>query len=362
MVLFIHHLDQLNRLAQLNCMNHFDSLERNVILLTDLKDKLKKWVILPLTGFVVFFVIIVINQSIQLTSWGFALHPVVGWLLVVLVVGLFAGLIIYPLISILRFKVIEDVPADIASPEYQVYVNTLHRMMQRNKLVVAAGLKLPGDDKEADLQRVFSLLDVKSDEMIKKEATQVFLTTAISQNGSLDGLFVLSTLVKMLWKIVHMYESRPSLRRIVSLYSNVAATVLIARSLEDMDLIEDQIEPLISSLIGGSVMTLVPGAVPITTMVVSSITEGSINSLLTLRCGCIAQRYMASLTKPDKKLLRRSASLEATAKLGEIMRENTIIILRSFAKATKSAAVNLTVNRFRRKTTSVPAQESELDQ
>ena len=330
--------------------------------MTDLKDKIKKWIILPLIGFLIFFLLIVINQSIQLITWGFALHPFLGWSLVVLVIGLFAGLGLYPLISILRFKVVKDVPDDITSPEYPLYVNELHCMMQRNKLVVASGLKLPGENKEVELQEVFKLLDQKSDDLIKKEASQVFLTTAISQNGSLDGLFVMTTLVKLLWTIVHMYESRPSLRRILSFYSNVAATILIARSIEDMDLIEDQIEPLISSLIGSSVLTLVPGAVPITTLVVSSVTEGSINALLTLRCGCIAQRYMAALTKPDKKFLHRSASLEATAMLGDIMRKNTLIVIRSFAKATKSAAAHVTINRFRRKGETVTADSAEFDQ
>lgn len=317
--------------------------------MSEIKVKFKKWVALPLIGFLIFFFVIVLNQSIQFITRGFALHPFIGWLLVVLLVGLFIGLILYPLLSILQFKVAEDIPNDRESPEYGFYVDRLHSLMQRNKFVVAAGLKLPGENKEAELGEVFSLMDEKSDALIKKEASQVFLTTAISQNGSLDGLFVLTVLVKMLWKIVHMYETRPSLRRILFLYSNVAATILIARSLEDMDLIEDQLEPLISSLVGGSVMTLVPGAVPITTLVVTSVTEGSVNALLTLRCGCIAQRYMASLTKPDKKLLRRSASLEATAKLGEIMRENTVFIIRSFGKAAKNAAANVTVNRFRRK-------------
>lgn len=271
-----------------------------------------------------------------------------------LVVGSFVGLVLYPLISILQFKVVKDVPEDITSPEYPIYINELHQTMQRNKLVIASDLKLPGVNKEAELREVFSLLDKKSDELIKKEASQVFLTTAISQNGSMDGLFVMTTLVKLLWTIVHLYESRPSLRRILSFYSNVAATILIARSIEDMDLIEDQIEPLISSLIGSSVLTLVPGAVPVTTLVVSSVTEGSINALLTLRCGCIAQRYMAALTKPDKKLLHRSASLEATVMLGDIMRKNTMIVIRSFAKATKSAAAHVTINRFRRKGETAP--------
>ncbi len=317
--------------------------------MNELKDKLKKWIVLPLIGFLLFFLIIAANQSIQLVSWGFLIHPFLGWLLIALIIAVFTGLILYPLLSILVFRVTPDMPQDRNSPEFETYINDLHRSMVNNKLVLAAGLKLPGEKKEEELNEVFRLLDEKSDVMMRKEASQVFLTTAISQNGSLDGLFVLWTLIRMIWKIVHMYEARPSLRRILSLYSNVAATILIARSIEDMDLIEDQLEPLISSLIGGSVITLVPGAVPITTLVVSSVTEGSINALLALRCGCIAQRYLSSLSRPNRLLLRRSASLEATAMLGEIMRENTMIVIRSFANAAKTAASNVTVNRFRKR-------------
>lgn len=317
--------------------------------LNELKIKLKRWVLLPLIGFLAFFLLIVINQSIQLVNWGTSVHPWLGWLLIAVILILFAGLLIYPLISILRFQVMPDMPKDSSSPEYAAYIDDLHAMMAKNKLLIQSGLALPGDDKEAELRAAFSILDDRSDVIIKKEATDVFLTTAISQNGSLDGLFVLTALIKLIWKIVHMYEGRPSLKRIVSLYSNVAATVLIARSIEDADLIEDQMEPIVSSLIGGSVMTLIPGAVPITTLVVSSVTEGSVNALLTLRCGCIAQRYLASLTEPDKRLLRRSASMEATGKLAEIMKENTMIIIKTFASATKNAAANVTVNRFKKK-------------
>ena len=313
------------------------------------KDQLKRWVVLPLVGFLVFFMLIAINQSLQLINWGWVIHPWLGGGLTVLIVALFLGLLVYPLFSILRFRVQPELPKDRTSPEYLRYVEDLHGLMQNNKRIMASGLALPGDNKERELLKAYELLDQESDRLIKKEATDVFLTTAISQNGSLDGLFVLVSLVKLLWKIVHMYEARPSLKRILTLYGNVAATVLISRSLEDADLIEDQIEPIVSSLIGGSVMTLIPGAVPLTTLVVSSVTEGSINALLTLRCGCIAQRYLSALTEPDRGSLRRSASLEATAKLGEIMKENTLFIVRSFAAATKNAAANVTVNRFRRK-------------
>lgn len=309
-------------------------------------------------GFLVFFLLIVINQSIQLVNWGFALHPYFGWFLILLVVGLFIGLILYPVISIFQFRVTPEMPKDRTSPEYQVFLGEMHQVMRKNKLVALANVAMPGTDPEGELRAAFAVLDEKSDALIKKEATDVFLTTAISQNGSLDGLFVLVSLIRLVWKIVHLYEARPSLRRILSLYTNVAATVMIARTIEDADLIEDQVEPIVSSLIGGSVMTLIPGAVPITTLVVSSVTEGSINALLTLRSGLIAQRYLASLTQPDRRTLRRSAGLEATGKLQEIMKDNTLIIIRTFANATKNAAANATVKHFRRKSVEGPEIET----
>lgn len=320
----------------------------------EFKAQIKKWFLLPLIGFLIIFLLIALNQCIQLVNWGFSVHEGVGWLLMGLSAALFLGLFVYPLLSLLRFQSLPDVPKDKESPEYTTYIASLHKIMQNNRFLIQSEVPLPGEDKEAELKKAFSVLDHHSDALIKKEAAEVFLTTAISQNGSLDGLFVLASLIRLVWKIIHTYETRPSLKRILYLYGNVAATVLISRSIEDADLLEDQIEPVISSLLGGSVLTLIPGAVPITTLVVSSVTEGSLNALLTLRCGCIAQRYLSSLTQPERRSLRRSASLEATAKLVEIMRENTFLVIRSFAKAAKHAAAGVTVNRFRRKNTPAP--------
>jgi hypothetical protein len=156
----------------------------------------------------------------------------------------------------------------------------------------------------------------------------------------LDSFFVLGTLTKMLWEVSKIYEERPSLARLVSLYGNVAATVLMARGIEDLDLLDEQVEPLIASILGGGMATLVPGAVMATNLVVNSITEGSVNALLTLRVGCIAQRYLTSVTIPERKALRRSATIEACGLLGEVMKDNTVLILKAFAKGARNAAKN----------------------
>ena len=191
-----------------------------------------------------------------------------------------------------------------------------------------------------EILRAYSILDLQARGHVKSKATGVFLSTAISQNGVLDSFFVLGTLTKMLWEVAKIYEERPSTSQMVSLYGNVAATVLMARGIEDIDLLDEQIEPIIASILGGGMAALVPGAVMITNLVVNSITEGSVNALLTLRVGCIAQRYLSSLTKPNRRVLRRSATIEACKMLGEVMKVNTVIIVKAFGKGAKNAAKN----------------------
>lgn len=309
-------------------------------------DKIKNYLVLPLIGLSALFLLIVINQSLQLIKLAGSFHIILAWLVAILIMAIFAIFIIYPLYKLLSIKELPDIPKVEGSKEYDDYIDTMYELMHRNSFVLKSGFTFTGNKKE-DLIKIFSLLDEEADKFVYKEAQEVFLTTAISQNGSLDSIFVLKSLFTLVWKIIHMYEGRPSIKKIAYIYTNVAATVLVARGLEDLDLIEDQVEPLVASLVGGSVMSVIPGAVPITNLIVSSVMQGSINALLVLRCGCITQRYMASLTEPNKKILRRSASLEAVGKIGLIIKENTLPIVKAFAKAAKSAATSIQIPKFK---------------
>ncbi|MFB0919226.1 MAG: DUF697 domain-containing protein [Clostridiaceae bacterium] len=312
----------------------------------DIKKSLLKWLILPLIGFIIFFLIIVLNQGIQLTTWAFGVNNILGYTVAALLILLFTVLILYPVIRVLSYKAVPEVPKSKEDKEFPVYVDTMHSMLKKNTYLSAHSVDLAGQNKELELENAYRALGDEADTLIKAEAVKVFLTTSISQNGALDGVFILTSLVKMIWKITHLYEARPSLRKLIYIYSNVAGTVLIARGIEDLDLIEDQIEPLITSLVGGSIMSVVPGAVPITNLLVSSVMEGAVNALLTLRCGYITTKYLGSLTIPDKKKVRRSSSLESASKIGNIISENTVHIIKSFASAAKNAAKSATTSKF----------------
>lgn len=240
-------------------------------------------------GLLVLLLIIIFNNVMQITSFMTAIHPLLGQITLVVLLLLLLSLLLLPIISFLSFRKALPIPEDENSPDFALYLQETRRRLQRNKYLKENDYRFSDEfDLKEQIIRANEILGKKSRELVKGKATGVFLSTAISQNGVLDSFFVLGTLTKMLWEISRIYEERPSMARLASLYGNVAATVLMARGIEDMDLLDEQVEPLIASILGGGMATLIPGAVMATNLVVNSITEGSVNALLTLRVGCIA--------------------------------------------------------------------------
>src|SRR5947209_3280718 len=100
----------------------------------------------------------------------------------------------------------------------------------------------------AGVERAVQVLHGRADACITREASLVFVSTAISQSGRLDGLMVLVAQTRMIWRIAHVYWQRPGLREMGYLYANVGATVFAAQTIEDLDLSE-LVEPLLAPVL-----------------------------------------------------------------------------------------------------------------
>jgi hypothetical protein len=238
------------------------------------------------------------------------------------------------------------VPKSVDDPSYPIYLEELKRRLSKNPHLKSKGYVFDEEkNTRAEVERAFVVLDLEAGTVIKRSASSVFLTTAVSQNGTLDSIFVFISLGKLIWEVAHIYNQRPSLREIAYLYANVFGTVMMARSVEDLDLMDDQLEPVIASILGGSLGSLIPGTVYITNILINSITEGSVNALLCLRVGSMTKRYSSSVVEVDKKVIRRSASVEAIGLLGGVIKDNTALVVQSFGKAAKGATKKI----FKRK-------------
>lgn len=160
------------------------------------------------------------------------------------------------------------------------------------------------------LNHVFNHAIKKSmNKTIKRNAKTVMISTAISQNGRLDFFTVVVVNLKMIKELVVMCGFRPSFKHLAKLTINVFTTALIAEGLENMDMNEVLPQSTLNTI----------GELPLIRPLVSSVTQGVSNALLTLRIGIVTRKYLFSDAKDiTKEQIRRTALLEA-AKLTPVV-------------------------------------------
>ncbi len=283
-----------------------------------------------------------VNQAASIYERASRIHPYFGYAVLTLIIAGFMAIIFVPVAAFLGLRKRPEIPKSKESPEYAAYLEGLKQSLYSNRILKEKGFAFnEAEELSPQMDKALAILGVEADKVIKSSASAVFVTTAISQNGSLDGVFVLASITRTVWDISRIYRQRPGIRDLAYLYGNIGATVLAARGIEDLDLLDEQLEPILASVLGGGLGSLLPGAVHITNLIANSITEGSVNAMLSLRVGAMAKRYCASTVEIDRKLLRRSATLEAVSLLGGIIKENSAIIVSSFGKAAKSATRKL---------------------
>ncbi len=278
------------------------------------------------------FVIFVVNQTSQLVQLATALHPAAGRAALFALLTIYAITILIPVTLAIRLPRALLAPADTASTEYVDFIQKTHARLTRNPLLKGIRLE-PG---ASGIECAFKELDRKADEFIRRSASSLFLTTAISQNGNLDAMLVLVAQTRMIWNIARIYNQRPSVQEWFHIYSNVAATVFVANQIEDMDIAE-QIEPVVTTAIGSSVMGLIPGASVAASIATQAVLTGTANAYLTLRVGLICQSYCKSLTPFDRKRARRFASISAAGMLATIVSESAAQVLKSIGNAARNA-------------------------
>lgn len=305
------------------------------------KKPYKTLVITVASIFLVSFAIIMINQASQLVQTATAVNPVLGQVLLLFFILLF----IFGILSVVGIIVSLDKPLiipDVNDEEaYTIYIGKLRKRLVKNKYLKNNNFIWNPDLEEiAQVEEALELLNQESIKMIKKESSAVFITTAVSQNGSLDSIFVFVSATRLVWQIAMLYNQRPAISDLTKLYSNVFGTVLLSRQIDDLDLLSEQLEPVISSLFGGSVGSIVPGVSFAATFIVDSLMEGSINALLMLRVGLITQRYLGSITKVDNRTIGKSATIQACSLLGSLISDNSKKIVDAIYNSIKNATAD----------------------
>ena len=181
--------------------------------------------------------------------------------------------------------------------------------------------RLLGVELESNEQIPLALakLGAEADKIVMDSASAVFVSTAVMQNGRLDGLLVLAGQMRMLWRIAAVYYLRPSPRQMLYLYSNVGTNVLIADNIQSIDFAE-LATPIVVSIFP-SMKGAIPGLQGISALLVNSMANGAANAFLTLRVGLLAKAYCEALTTPSQKAVRQSTTTRALGLVATIVKE-----------------------------------------
>ncbi|NLD25920.1 MAG: DUF697 domain-containing protein [Acholeplasmataceae bacterium] len=158
-------------------------------------------------------------------------------------------------------------------------------------------------------------------QIILRNAKSVLLSTAISQNGRLDMLAVISVNLKMIKEVVLKCGFRPSYTRLGKLSVNVFSTAMIADGLEGLDYYD--LFPTSTA----NFLSEIPLLKPFT----ASIIQGIANALLTIRIGIITYNYLVSETR-DKTKLRMNAIKESIKILPVVLKETLSFLPKRIAR------------------------------
>jgi len=274
-----------------------------------------KWTAMVLASLVLLAVLLfLVRETADVVSLASTLHPGLGRVVLWLLLLIYACVVGVPALLFLRLREPLRPPPTDAGPDFERHLARLATRLARNPHLKTE--RVTADRR--DVERAIQTLGALADEHITKEASLVFVSTAISQSGRLDALMVLIVQVRMIWNVAHVYWQRPSLREMVYLYANVGATVFAAQTIQDLDLSE-LLEPIMATALpaaaGGATVVLIPVA----SLVSDSLLQGSVNALLTFRVGCITKRYCSGLPLPERRAIRRSATSEAAGMLSRVV-------------------------------------------
>lgn len=280
------------------------------------------WVTLGIGAFF-FLILILLSSVLDLGERLRSVSPYIEYAFYVVAVGLFILLIIRP-VMIVIFSPTFSMDS-LFSEEDNARKNFLmYNRVAKNLLTEPY---LSEEQKQSLTVSLASPMALKTslggifDETIKKElnkiivshAETVFLSTAISQNGRLDLLAVLTINLRLIKELVIKCGFRPSYASLGKLSVNVMTSAIIAESLEDINFNELFPSQGLNAL----------NEIPFLKLITGSLAQGAGNALLSLRVGIICRNYLfMNLKGQTKQQIRKNAFGEAIVLFPSVIGES----------------------------------------
>jgi hypothetical protein len=292
-------------------------------------------------GVTILAIIGLLGSAVVLYREAAAVHPILGWIVIALLLAGASLLFVYPVVRLLSLPKPIRSPTEPSGPKWDRYLEKYAERLIRNRRIgedypKAAALQSALDASKKDprgstrgtlkpsettsleeeITEALKFLDRQSQTAISRHAAAVFAATAVSQSGRLDTAIVFSTQLRLVKEVAEIYYQRPHPRELLALYLNVGASGFIAGEIQDSELLAVLGAPVSAGLSG---LIPVGGTDPLVSLLVNSLLDGSANALLTLRIGVLASRYCGIRLEDSHRAVARSASIEAARLLAGVV-------------------------------------------
>ena len=169
----------------------------------------RKIILVLLALGLVSMVSLIVAGATSLISLADRIHPVAGTV-VFWALCLAAGfLALYCAIAYAQLPPALVPPKETSGPKHEAYLQTLQTRLANNPRTRELPLSTP-----TEIETAVAHLSKEADLVVRRTASTVFLSTALMQNGRLDGLIVLFTQIQMVARIARIYVQRPSPREL----------------------------------------------------------------------------------------------------------------------------------------------------
>ena len=179
---------------------------------------------------------------------------------------------------------------------------------------------------EEDYRLAVNVLSEKADEIRRKRVNAIFYSTGISQNGFIDGLFMLGASFSLIKEIFILYNGRMNNLALFDIVKKIYYAVLIAGT-EGVEYASNEI----FSKLGTHTIK----SIPFLSGIITSLIDGFVNAVLLTRIGLTAENYCKILYIENEKKLVPSAKVAVdTAK--ELTKDSLVKIKENISKLSDS--------------------------
>ncbi|MBI9073321.1 MAG: hypothetical protein JEY94_17090 [Melioribacteraceae bacterium] len=270
-----------------------------------------------------FSIYFIIKELILLVQFSFSIHQYFGWLTVLLLSVSVIYFVLIPMIKIISLPKTLEPTAD----KNQIDTLRKKRIDSYSKRLLSDKNKSIIDENfysEENYNKLIEDLKIKSSLIKKRYITNTFYSTAISQNGFLDALLILSNGFKMVKEIFELFNGRVNNRDLLKIFKNIYFSMLIGGS----EGVEYASEEIFRKLAFDGL-----NKIPFADKIFSSLTDGFVNASLITRVAIITENYCTML------YIKSPKDLNPTIKA---INHSTKIILNDVFEKVKKSLLSIT--------------------